>query len=383
MADVAKPIIFTRPRRVFKNNTAVTAVAVTLDGCRMVSGSPNKILYLWDLKGGTVLKKMEGHRDTVWAVAISGDGKIIASGDRDGEYIAWDGDTGNSLTRTIKAHSDKIGSLDFSPDSAVLATVSLDKTIKLWSTTTWKIRGTPINVREHIDGVRYSPSGEFLAIVLTSQRIQIWKTDTSERIAELAGNSHSLVWTPDGTRLLSGGNKSDPTIREWDTSTWKQVGDPWSGHTRFISALAIDPTGTLLASASHDGRVRLWRISDRRNIAVFRHSHQFSCVTFSVDGKYILCGGEDGITEWGVPEGFIEGTSKAHVSTVRFSLFPALQPPHLAQGNAAKRCCRGTAGEQCEFLMVPILRLTSNLFTYRLETPIPRCVSTSHSWEAP
>ena len=59
---------------------------------------------------------MEGHRDTVWAVAISGDGKIIASGDRDGEYIAWDGDTGNSLTRTIKAHSDKIGSLDFSPD---------------------------------------------------------------------------------------------------------------------------------------------------------------------------------------------------------------------------------------------------------------------------
>ena len=219
----------------------------------------------------------------------------------------------------------------------MLATVSLDKTIKLWSTTTWKIRGTPINVREHIDGVRYSPSGELLAIVLTSQRVQIWKTDTSElRIAELPGNSHSLVWTPDGTCLLSGGSKSDPTIREWDTSTWKQVGDPWSGHTRFISALAVDPTGTLLASASHDRHVRLWRISDRRNIAVFRHSHQFSCVTFSVDGKYILCGGEDGITEWGVPE----GTSKVHISTVRFSLFPAhshlILPKETLRKGAAK-----------------------------------------------
>ncbi|OJA11026.1 hypothetical protein AZE42_12155, partial [Rhizopogon vesiculosus] len=71
---------------------------------------------------------------------------------------------------------------------------------------------------------------------------------------KIAINSHviSLAWTPDCTRLLSAGTISDPTIREWDTSTWRRVGDPWSGHTSHINALAVNSTGTLLASASSD-----------------------------------------------------------------------------------------------------------------------------------
>ncbi|OJA16921.1 hypothetical protein AZE42_08463 [Rhizopogon vesiculosus] len=113
----------------------------------------------------------------------------------------------------------------------------------------------------------------------------------------------SLAWTPSGTRLLSAGSKSDPTIREWDTSTWLQVGDPWSGHTSSVYALAVNSTGTLIASVSYDANVRLWQLSDQQAIAIFKASSQMHCVTFSVDDKYILCGGSDyNITEWAVPE---------------------------------------------------------------------------------
>ena len=143
------------------------------------------------------------------------------------------------------------------------------------------------------DYIRYSPRGGLLAIA-TNSKIQ------GSALSAQDGNS-SLAWTPNGTRLLSGGDKEDPTIREWDASTWKQVGDPWKGHTNTITAIAI--TGTLVASASYDHHVRLWQLSDRRTIAIFRHSHQVGCVTFSTDGKHILTGGDDTkISEWAAPE---------------------------------------------------------------------------------
>jgi WD40 repeat protein len=83
--------------------------------------------------------------------------------------------------------------------------------------------------------------------------------------------------------------------------TWQQVGHPWKGHTNSIYAIAINPAGTLVASASFDGHVRLWRLSDRQNIGVFKHSSSALTVTFSVDGRHILSGGYDNkISEWEV-----------------------------------------------------------------------------------
>jgi WD40 repeat protein len=113
----------------------------------------------------------------------------------------------------------------------------------------------------------------------------------------------SLAWTPDGTRL-SGGDEHDPTIREWDPLTWQpQVGHPWEGHTRSINAIAIDPTGTLVASASHDNHVLFWRLSDRRNIGILEHFAWLNTVTFSVDGRRTLIGGFDyKISEWELPK---------------------------------------------------------------------------------
>ncbi|KIK37516.1 hypothetical protein CY34DRAFT_810271 [Suillus luteus UH-Slu-Lm8-n1] len=294
----------TTPFRTFEDDhlAAVQAVAVFADRRRMITGSDDKTLRIWDLETGVVLKKMEGHSCEVWALAVSRDGQMIASGDAGGEIIVWHGETGESLAKLIKAHSEGIYSVDFSPDGTVLATGSYDGMTKFWCTKTWQMQGDPIDCG-HVKCVRYSPSGELLAIA-TTLNIQIYNPGTRERVASFKGHTEfnrSLAWTPDGTRLLSGGNNKDPTIREWDSSTWQQVGHPWEGHTSYINAIAIDPTGTLVASASYDNHVRLWRLSDRQNVAIFQHSSRPQIVTFSVDGRHILSGGnDDKISEWGV-----------------------------------------------------------------------------------
>ncbi|OAX36018.1 WD40 repeat-like protein [Rhizopogon vinicolor AM-OR11-026] len=303
--DTADIVPITTPIRVFEGHEeSVLAVAVSPDGRRMITSG--KTLRLWDLEGGVVLKNMEGHHGSrVWAVAVSQDGQLIASGDVNGELIVWHGETGQ-VAQAIKAHSTYIRSLDFSPNDAVLATTSWDNTTKLYSTQTWQLEGDPIECSDYC--VRYSPSGNLLAIA-TRWDIKIWDTSTRKLIANLEAHStisrvanFSLAWTRDGTRLLSSGSRDDPTIREWDSSTWGQVGDPWKGHTDYINAIAMNPDGTLVASASDDNHVRLWRLEDRRTIAIFKHTSQVYCATFSIDGKHVLSGGNDKkISEWAVP----------------------------------------------------------------------------------
>jgi WD40 repeat protein len=162
----------------------------------------------------------------------------------------------------------------------------------------------PIVCGGNVHCVRYSPSGELLAIA-TDKHIEIYNPATRECVASFEGDgvgNWSLAWTPDGTRLFSAGDFHDPTIREWDPLTWQQVGHPWEGHTSYVNAIAIHPAGTLVASVSDDNHVRLWRLSDRRIIAIFQHSSPSQFVTFSVGGKHILSGGQDNKTsEWQVP----------------------------------------------------------------------------------
>ncbi|KAG0698231.1 WD40-repeat-containing domain protein [Suillus ampliporus] len=314
----------TPPNREFEDHTyAIRAVAVFPDRRRMVTASFDKTLRLWDLRTGVVLRKMEGHRSEVLALAVSRDGQLIASGDNNGEVIAWHGETGEPLTaQPIQAHSSWINSLDLSPDGTALAIGTSERTMKLWSTTTWEMQGDAISCSASVRCVRYSPSGELLAVA-TDLHIEIYNPSTRECVAKFKDRgccNMSLAWTPNGTRLLSTGDIGDPTIREWDTSTWQQAGDAWRGHDTTVFAIAIHPAGILVASASYDHCIRLWRLSDQRTIAIFRHSSSVRCVTFSMDGKHILSGGEDKkISEWAIPEGALQEGSEilAMNTTVR------------------------------------------------------------------
>lgn len=282
----------------------VLAVAVFPDGQRTVTSG--RTLRLWNLKEGVVLKTMKGHSDCVWAVAISGDGELIASGDEKGELIFWKGDSGEPLTQAIKAHATWISSVTFSPDGAVLATGSSDWMTKLWNTETKQLEGYPIDCGAPVHCVRYSSRG--LLAIAAGNYIQIRNPKEIVANLDLVGAISPilcLAWTPDGTRLLSAGSYCDTTIREWDSFTWKQVGDPWDGHTGDIRRIVVNLAGTFVASASNDKTVRLWRLSDRRTIASFKlkHAEDVLSITFSTDGKHILGGGYDNrVSEWAVPK---------------------------------------------------------------------------------
>jgi WD40 repeat protein len=316
MADeAAHPIVRSSiPVRKFDDLGEVSAVAVFPDRRRMATNSSDGMLRIWDLKNGVLLKELEGRGDAMVDMALSRDGQLIASSDRGGYVIAWHGDTGKALTRPFQAHLYTC-SLDFSPDGAILATGSLDGTVKLWSAETWQVQGSPMSCGNQVHCVRYSPSGKLLAVA-TNYYLQVWDLDQRVCITDFGRcPTVSLAWMPDGTRLLSG-DRQGSTIWEWDSSTWKQVGDIWKGDTGDTWRFAVNCDGTVIASPTTDNRVRLWRLSDRRTIAIFQHSGFPCCITFSVDGKHILAGGKDKrISEWAVPKHAWPGNALMDLST--------------------------------------------------------------------
>jgi len=293
------------PIRTLDNVGEIAGIAVFPDRRRMATTSSDGILRLWDLKRGIILNELEGRGDGIGSIALSQDGQLIASIDHGGYINAWHGDTGRPLTQTIMPHANSVTSMDLSPDGATLATGSCDGKTQLWNTASWEVQGQPIDVTADpkrywdpsncVNCVRYSPSGELLAIA-TGMFIQIWNPSTRMHITNLAQKGVSLVWMPDGTRLLSG---ADSFIRQWDSLTWTQVSDRKIRTDHPI--LVVNCNGTIVASIV-ENHVRLWRLSDWRTIAIFQHSDSPRYITFSMDGKHILAGSRNKISEWAVPE---------------------------------------------------------------------------------
>ena len=106
----------------------VTSVAFSPDGRRIVSGSHDNTLRLWDAETGAAIgAPLEGHEGAVMSVAFSPDGRRIVSGSWDRTLRLWDAETGAAIGAPLEGHGGRVRSVAFSPDGTRLATGSDDE----------------------------------------------------------------------------------------------------------------------------------------------------------------------------------------------------------------------------------------------------------------
>jgi WD40 repeat protein len=284
----------------FRGHTdAVSCVVFSPDGSTLASSSRDKTVRLWSVVEGKESFAFTDHSTTVYAVAFSSNGKLLASAN--GYYWAPSpplrfGERGTAQTSTpineTPVHFE-----------VILWDVAGNKH-KYWETE------TPVYT------VAFSPDGEVLAAGggdprrETDDAVWLWNGVSGELEATLSEHRNIIVWSiafsPDGTTLASG---TEQGVILWDVATAQMKG---SLAKEMVRSVAFSPDGTQVAFGAADGTVHLWNIVTNREQAVIdKHDGIVYSLAFSPDGTILASGGKDGIVR------FLDVTTVNVVGTVR------------------------------------------------------------------
>jgi WD40 repeat protein len=256
--------------------------------------------YLWRLTRGDQFLTLHAHSAGVSAVAISPDGRTLASGGPDKSVKLWDLVSGR-LVATLSGHTDWVNSVAFSPDGRLLATGCADDVVKLWNVAarreiaTWGRHQPPGALADPRGAdLAFSPDGKMLATGGGDGRVNLWDLVTRRSLARLSGHQSgivSLAFCPDGKTLAT--SSWDATVRLWDVRSKRQLG-VLTGHTGSVWSVAFSPDGKTLCTGDYGGAIKLWEVATQRVTARIQgHRGTVDALAFSPDGRTLASGSDD------------------------------------------------------------------------------------------
>ena len=228
--------------------------------------------------------KLEGHESVVCAVAISADGKTVASGSDDKTVRLWSTATGEQLQK-LEGHTHWVTAVAISADSKIVASGSGDKTVRLWSTATGEQLQKLEGHEQWVTDVAISADGKTVASGSRDKTVRLWSTATGEQLQKLEGHEDwvtAVAISADGKTVASGSR--DETVRLWSTATGEQL-QKLEGHEDTVTTVAISTDGKIVASGSGDKTVRLWSTTTGEQTRCFKSPVSLSKLRFTSDGK--------------------------------------------------------------------------------------------------
>lgn len=242
---------------------AVYAVAISPDGKLLASGSGD--VRLWSLANGNLLSMPIKGPINVNALAVTPDGKTLAVGyfSNASYEVKLLSLPDGSLLKIIKGFHSGVTSLAISPDGKVLAAGSIDEAVRLFSLPEGELLATL--KEKNSAGVRalaVSPDGKILASGYEDGTVRLWSFPDGALLSsskEHKQGVRSVVFTPDGKTLASGSR--DATIKLWSLPEGRLL-TTLEGHQLAVNAMGITPDGRTLISGSSDYSIKFWSLPD-------------------------------------------------------------------------------------------------------------------------
>jgi len=307
----------------------VFAVAFSPDGGRIVSGSLDNTLKVWDANNGSELMTLKGHEASVRSVAISPDGRRIVSGSEDTTIRVWDTGNGNELM-TLRGHEQGVNAVAVSPDGGLIVSGGgnwfnpVDNTLKVWDANKGNELMTLKGHEEEVLSVGFSPDCSRIVSGSSDHTVKIWDADNASELMTLRGHEDrvcSVAFSRDGRRIVSG--SMDNTLKVWDVDSGSEL-MVFRGHEGYVRSVAFCPDESLLVSGSGDNTLKVWDTNGDTEVMTLRgHEGVVSSVAFSPDDSRIVSGGVDKTLKvWDANSGCELMTLRGHegvVSSVTFS----------------------------------------------------------------
>lgn len=248
---------------------------------------------------------LNSHTRGINSIEFGGDGKYVVTASSDGTAIVWASGTGSLLNR-LEGHKQELLYASFDRSGDLIVTASVDKTAKVWG---WQHQVEPLRILQgHQKGVtraEFSRDGDLVLTTSTDASARIWNWRTSEPAVELrtSGTVINIAkFSPDG-RVVATGDR-DGWVRVWDSQSGKEF-TSLDLHKFPVIDLAFSPDTRLIATAGADNTAKIWEWQGGSLPKVLvGHQDAITSLTFSPDGGSVLTSSRDGTARvWDVGSG--------------------------------------------------------------------------------
>jgi WD40 repeat protein len=267
----------------------VRAVAWPAGSPYFALGSWDESVRVWDADKGAPLRTLKD-KDSVTALSLSPDGKLLASGTTEPSFSLWDPLTGK-LARSFPAARGWSSAATFSADGKLVA-FGVDDEVSLADVATGKILRALVSPKEEVTALAFRADGAYLAVGTRSSKVRLFDVATGKQTAEHdAGNTISaLVFSPDGEHLLVGENDLFVLDLRDGAVTGKRE---HAGQDGYVGGLAQSADGKLCAVGYSKGAVGWFELPSGA-LARKTRLHDDTINSMALRGRWLLTGSDDG-----------------------------------------------------------------------------------------
>lgn len=230
-----------------------------------------------------------GHKEDIWQLLLSPNGKVLASASADGTVKLWEIATGNVL-QTLQ-HNDQVWEIAFNSTGSQLLSASLDRNARLWSVENGELLATLPHQKDvysvvFVDNLIVSADAGGI--------IKIWEQGRSKLILNGHRSAiHKLTPSPDSKTFLSA--SQDFTAKLWDLNG--KTLQTFKGHQASVNTAIFSPDGKLILTASADHQAILWDVQTGKSLKTMEFNDEINGALFNPQGTQILLFGASKIAQ--------------------------------------------------------------------------------------
>jgi WD40 repeat protein len=296
----AKPLVrFPGPQQ------EILQLAFSPDSQRVATCSGEGTVDLWEAASGKLLQHCNL---PTRCLAFLPDGQTVLCGGLKDGRIHFLNATKGKETWAFPAHKEQVYAIGLSRDGKMLATAGADGKLRLWDVLTGRLLQDLANDRNGFFlHLAFSPDGKLLVSSHHDTGVCLWETKTGKLLREAAPGDY-LAFTPDGGAIIT---TTAFTIQVSEVATGKVSRQLGHGEYQMIDAMALSPNGhTLTWGDSYSTYVYFWEMAKGQTVRKLSgHQGHVTCLAFSPNGRLLAAGGSDGcaliwdVTSWSQRQG--------------------------------------------------------------------------------